>query len=613
MEEQKMKLKSFQIINYKSILDSGKCYVNSALTIFAGQNESGKTNILSALQHLLTGAFDKSDYPARSEDLRPQVIYNFSVDPSFFDSLDPKLNDYLKQYDLTTDEFEIVLDENGNINLKDGNILLVLKERIDGYNKNLTESLEKKLKELGVDPDSNEDISLTDIKNEMLFSEMVNKEQILQSIEDYESNRQCFDEDDVIKKLKGVLPRFIYFDSFKDNLPDVIKKEHLCEDDEHHAIVERLFRYLNADPKKIFLDDISDDADVMRNDYLKSLSKHISDDLFAKYAQKPIKLNFRMTAKNGLRIEVYDADKAGNIPQGDLPYNISDRSAGFRWFLSFYITLRGENFSDGDVVLIDEPGLYLHAKAQRDMLKVFLDESKNHQFIFTTHSPYLIDVNNLSRIRLIQKSNKEINGKNFNETKIISSIIKGADNETLTPILDAIGYNINEGLSLCPDGMAIVEGPSDYYYITRMSQILKKPLNKGLIPAGGASKIGNICAVLFGFNIKSIVCLYDTDAGGKDALGKNEEILKFDNITHKPISNNDNYAIEDMFSKNDFSKHILTNPKCVRNSKLVEKSNKTALAKNFVDKDLTETDFDNETIANFSNVIDIINENLKTQ
>lgn len=349
----------------------------------------------------------------------------------------------------------------------------------------------------------------------------------------------------------------------------------------------------------------------MRNDYLKSLEKHISDDLYNKYSQKPIKLGFRMTSSNGLRIEVYDADKSGNIPQGDVPYKISDRSAGFRWFLSFYITLKGEDFSDSDVVLIDEPGLYLHAKAQRDMLKVFLDESKNHQFIFTTHSPYLIDVNSLSRIRLVQKSNRKVNGRNFDETKIISSILKGADNETLTPILDAIGYDINEGLTLCFDGMAVVEGPCDYFYITKMAEILNKPLNKNLIPAGGAPKIGNICAVLFGFKIKKIICLYDNDEAGRVALDTNNKHFGFDNIKHSFISDNDNYEIEDLFSINDFSKHIMENPKSMRNSKLVEKSNKTLLAKIFINKDLKASDFDNETIINYSKLIDIINDTQK--
>ncbi len=43
-----MKIKKFRIKNYKSIVNSGDCYLEKDLTIFAGKNESGKTSILEA-------------------------------------------------------------------------------------------------------------------------------------------------------------------------------------------------------------------------------------------------------------------------------------------------------------------------------------------------------------------------------------------------------------------------------------------------------------------------------------------------------------------------------------------------------------------------------------
>lgn len=44
-----MRLKWFRVRNYKSVTDSGKCYLASDITILAGKNEAGKTNILEAL------------------------------------------------------------------------------------------------------------------------------------------------------------------------------------------------------------------------------------------------------------------------------------------------------------------------------------------------------------------------------------------------------------------------------------------------------------------------------------------------------------------------------------------------------------------------------------
>ena len=140
-----------------------------------------------------------------------------------------------------------------------------------------------------------------------------------------------------------------------------------------------------------------------------------------------------------------------------------------------------------------------------------------------------------------------------------------------------------------------------------MADIIDKPLNKNLIPAGGTPKICHICAVLFGFKVRKIVCLYDNDNAGQTALSNNLRDYGFENITHNFISETNNFEIEDMFSKSDFNKHITESKDSVRNSKTAEKLNKTILAKAFSCKNLSISDFEEETINNFSRIIDIIN------
>src|ERR1700730_15807707 len=62
-----MKLKSFQIKNYKVIDDTGPVKVDSKLTALGGRNESGKTSILKALwksRNVADAKFDKLyDFP----------------------------------------------------------------------------------------------------------------------------------------------------------------------------------------------------------------------------------------------------------------------------------------------------------------------------------------------------------------------------------------------------------------------------------------------------------------------------------------------------------------------------------------------------------------------
>ena len=47
-----MKLYSFRIQNYKSIKDSGVCYVEKNITIFAGKNGSGKSTLIKTIMGL---------------------------------------------------------------------------------------------------------------------------------------------------------------------------------------------------------------------------------------------------------------------------------------------------------------------------------------------------------------------------------------------------------------------------------------------------------------------------------------------------------------------------------------------------------------------------------
>ena len=100
------------------------------------------------------------------------------------------------------------------------------------------------------------------------------------------------------------------------------------------------------------------------------------------------------------------------------------------------------NDNKPNVILIDEPGLYLHAKAQKDLLTVLLEHSSTYPVVFSTHSPYLITENNLENVRLVEKSRTE-------GTKILGKIHAHAtaDHETLTPILTAIGLGINDSIT----------------------------------------------------------------------------------------------------------------------------------------------------------------------
>ena len=146
-------------------------------------------------------------------------------------------------------------------------------------------------------------------------------------------------------------------------------------------------------------------------------------------------------------LELVAEPDGGNLRLGvrefgnTLLFKTEQRSKGFQWFLSFYLRLNAEQDQGRNVILIDEPGLYLHAKAQQDVLKVFENISEASQIIISTHSPYLIDTHRLDRVRLISKDDQI-------GTRIENKIHKGAEAETLTPIITAIGLDLSSEFSI---------------------------------------------------------------------------------------------------------------------------------------------------------------------
>lgn len=83
--------------------------------------------------------------------------------------------------------------------------------------------------------------------------------------------------------------------------------------------------------------------------------------------------------------ETYVSDSNNSY---DVEVNLDERSRGFKWFFSFYITFFADTKggkAENAIILLDEPGLYLHAKSQTDLLNHLTNNFEN-QIIFTTHS-----------------------------------------------------------------------------------------------------------------------------------------------------------------------------------------------------------------------------------
>lgn len=232
------------------------------------------------------------------------------------------------------------------------------------------------------------------------------------------------------------------------------------------------------------------------------------------------------------------------------------RSKGFNWFFSFIIwfsKIQADKKSDY-ILLLDEPGLNLHASAQADLLRFFGDLSKKYQIIYTTHSPFMVETEHLDRVRTCFETE---------EGTIISDSIQEKDPNTLFPLQAALGYDIAQNLFVSKNNL-LVEGPADLIYLTVISSILEAEkrtfLNENItiVPVGGLDKVTTFISLLRGSKL-NVACLLDTftDQKGKQKVDdlvmhkiiKEKNIRFFNEFTDNGKSIAD---IEDLFDKEEY-------------------------------------------------------------
>lgn len=196
---------------------------------------------------------------------------------------------------------------------------------------------------------------------------------------------------------------------------------------------------------------------------------------------------------------------------------LESRSKGLQWFFSFFLVFLAESKDahKNCVLLLDEPGLSLHPNAQTDLIRFFNQLSDTNQLIYTTHLPFLVDHNNLDKVKAVYT----VNGL----TRISNDLSK-ADKErkAIQPVNAAIGISASQSLLVGCD-IVIVEGVSDQFYLTMIKNhlIAKNKFapkrEMVFIPVGGVKGVKPVVSILQGSQSALPFALFDSDAAGKQA------------------------------------------------------------------------------------------------
>ncbi|MCK4631365.1 MAG: AAA family ATPase, partial [Bacteroidales bacterium] len=343
--------------------------------------------------------------------------------------------------------------------------------------------------------------------------------------------------DEAGRKLFNYVPEFIFFEDFLSLLPDRIDLRDIHTENTNiegykaarsfllvSGLDEDFFQQTNNRILKQKIEKLNKEITINFQDYWRqSIGKH-----------NKIKINFEL--------EHYDntnPDKSG------LPYIefwIKDReerlypkqrSRGVRWFLSFYLELQAAALAKNGndiVILIDEPGVSLHARAQEDVLKVFDNIKEKVQIIYTTHSPHLIDLNKLYRLLAVQRAVEE---DELSETKILDAkSLTTASTDTLSPIYSLMGIRLSEQKFIQKKNNIILEDIATFYYMKALTDMKNFEKQVFYLPATGVSNISSLVNMLLGWGIDFLV-LTGANKEGDD--------LKHD-LTKHLFANNEDQA-----------------------------------------------------------------------
>ena len=516
-----MKLVHANIKRYRSISEPTKFEVEPDVTALVGKNESGKTAVLQSLYKsnpVDHAKFDPDlDYPShKTPELRKKKCVRvakltYELDDDDIAAveevlcpgvLDDKCIIVTKGYNFQHTEWLVFVNE--------GRVLKALRDTLD-----LPAADKRKVDSVSTVND------LFDILQN-LESTTPTATTVLEKIETWRKNDPVHAAIDVLNKRR---PKFVYFGDYdvmpgKVSIPRLISRrdDHMLERSE-----EALLALLSM--AGVELEDFNHpDSHERLIRQMENASNAITDEVFEYWSQNKelqVKLQVIATVEPNaessldqaplLQVRVENRHHRVTVP-------FDERSRGFVWFFSFlaYFSKLEDESSQPLILLLDEPGLSLHATAQHDLLR-FINErlAPHHQVIFTTHSPFMIDPHNFRCVRTVIDAPET-------GTTVSADILK-TDAESAFPLHAALGIELTQTLFVGPN-VLLVEGPSDVIYLQYLSDQLIKAGKSGLderwvlVPGGGITKLAAFLT-LFGANQMTVAVLVDSSVKNNKTIG----------------------------------------------------------------------------------------------
>ncbi len=274
-----------------------------------------------------------------------------------------------------------------------------------------------------------------------------------------------------------------------------------------------------------------------------------------------------------IKLEIHDCRKSDNQNK---PLILSQQSTGFQWAFNFmfgFLYNAGSNFSlnENIIYVMDEPAIHLSVPARKEFRK-FLKEyaHKNHvTFVLATHDPFLVDMDHLDEIRIVEKETEGSAIKNHFNYPLDDA---GRNSDALDKIKRSLGVGQHVFHNPQKHRIIFVEGITDYCYLSAFKLYLcykeykDNPIPFTFLPISGLKNnpndmeetIKKLCEldnhpiVLTDDDRK---CVFNQQATSERFKKANEDLGN--PITILQLSDCDRHfkQIEDCFSANDRKKY----------------------------------------------------------
>ena len=316
------------------------------------------------------------------------------------------------------------------------------------------------------------------------------------------------------------LPKFVYFDQYNViesaiHIPTFIATLKSHPDTPGLRATHCLFRHVNLDLDQLdrlgsHKNAVDDNPIIRRQVDERSILLSTASNLMTKkfedwWGQRKIRFRYDIDG-DYFRVWVSDDLDPSEI-------ELEQRSSGLQYFFSFYLVFlveSGDAYHDS-ILLLDEPGLQLHATAQQNAVKFFERISTQNQLFFSTHSPFMIDLDHLERIRTVYEGPDGTTRVSVNEWP--------ADRESLFPLEAALASRIAEKI-LGRGNQLIVEDTVDLWLLQAMNYALRSRGRTGLdpevvvTPAGGTAHLIPLALMMAANRSPAAVLLSGEDIPG---------------------------------------------------------------------------------------------------